>query len=410
MKQLLKFATPALGLLAIQTPTFAEPVRVLVTIENLAPANGTSQTPHWVGFHDGARFDIYNGGTPANSLPVPNDPNNSVERLAEDGNAEPLSATFADVIAEGVDGVIPGPNGAIGPGDFAHAAFILDSDDPNNRYFSYASMVLPSNDFWYANGNPLAHPVFDDTGNFVAKSFFVTRDAILDAGTEVNSEIPAETAFFGQQAPNTGTDEGGVIRDFDPNDPETYFMRPGSGGILDDARFAMADFLSDGYPLVKISFGIAPVIADNARYTSRLSGRNEVPAVDSDHVGLARYRYDGEAGTLKFNHLLSLKPKRIQAMHLHLGKSGENGPVVASLLDAGATYAGRRGDRRQGRRNYRFARVNGELSPGDLVGPLAGKPLDALIKEIEQGNIYVNVHTKRFPAGELRGQLGSKKY
>ena len=27
--------------------------RVVVSIENVAPANGTFQTPFWVGFHDG---------------------------------------------------------------------------------------------------------------------------------------------------------------------------------------------------------------------------------------------------------------------------------------------------------------------------------------------------------------------
>ncbi|NJN47275.1 MAG: hypothetical protein HC808_13250, partial [Candidatus Competibacteraceae bacterium] len=29
----------------------AEPYRVMVSIENLAPDRGTFQTPHWVGFH-----------------------------------------------------------------------------------------------------------------------------------------------------------------------------------------------------------------------------------------------------------------------------------------------------------------------------------------------------------------------
>jgi hypothetical protein len=36
----------------------AENVTVTVTIEDLAPTNGTNQTPQWVGFHDGT-FDLY---------------------------------------------------------------------------------------------------------------------------------------------------------------------------------------------------------------------------------------------------------------------------------------------------------------------------------------------------------------
>jgi len=46
-----------------------------------------------------------------------------------------------------------------------------------------------------------------------------------------------------------------------------------------------------------------------------------------------------------------------------------------------------------------------ELKALDLVGPLAGQPLDALARAIEEGNVYVNIHTERNPSGELRGQL-----
>ena len=56
------------------------------------------------------------------------------------------------------------------------------------------------------------------------------------------------------------------------------------------------------------------------------------------------------------------------------------------------------------------------ITAGNLVGPLAGQPLSALVDAIEAGNAYVNVHTNDgvpptntgpgdFPAGEIRGQL-----
>jgi len=407
MKHLLTPIIPVIGMLA-SGGAMAEPVRLLVSIENLAPANGTAQTPHWVGFHDGERFDIYNGGTPADFLPVPNDPARSVERLAEDGNTDPISATFREVIPEGVDGVIAGPNGPIAPGETAVAIFEVDSTDINNRYFSYGSMLLPSNDFWYANGNPKAHQIFDESGAFVANNFIVTRDDLLDAGTELNTEIPAETAFFGQSQPNTGVNEGGVIRDFDANDPETFFQRPGSGGILDDPRFAMGDFTVDGYPLVKISFGVAPIVDIEANYYTRLKGDAEVPPIDSNAVGIARYKLRDGGESLTFDHLMTLRRKQIQAMHLHLGSEGENGPVVATLFMTG-DHGHRRSNGRYQRNRRGFAHISGSLSNGDLQGPLNGQPLDALVKEINAGNIYVNVHTRRFPSGELRGQLATQK-
>ena len=60
----------------------------LYTIEieviNVAPENGTSLTPVWVGFHDGS-FDTFSPDSPVSP---------QVERLVEDGNTEPLSEFF----------------------------------------------------------------------------------------------------------------------------------------------------------------------------------------------------------------------------------------------------------------------------------------------------------------------------
>ena len=54
----------------------------------------------------------------------------------------------------GTDATIPGPNGPLAPGEITSTSFELGSTDPANAYFSHVSMLLPSNDFRYANGNP----------------------------------------------------------------------------------------------------------------------------------------------------------------------------------------------------------------------------------------------------------------
>lgn len=207
---------------------------VQVSVENLAPANGNYLTPVWVGFHDGD-FDTFTPGEAASA---------SLERLAEDGNAAPLSEDFAASESGTVDGTVPGPNGPIAPGETAEGKF--DVDGSSGRYLSFVSMVIPSNDAFIGNGNATAIPVFDAQGHFLEGDYFVSGDRVYDAGTEANDEIPANTAFFGQAAPDIGDEQGFVVH------AHPGFLPAGSGGILDDAMFANADFLAPGYHVARV--------------------------------------------------------------------------------------------------------------------------------------------------------------
>ncbi len=409
MKQKIIYAaiTAVLGLTG--GSALAEQTRITVTIENLAPTQGTNQTPHWVGFHDGS-FDIYNGGTPADSLPVPNDPLRSLERLAEDGNNGPISETFGQFISAGagsVDGTIAGPNGPIAPGDIATASFVVESTSSSSRFFSYASMILPSNDFFYANANPEAHPMFDENGNFVAEDFIVTNLEIRDAGTEVNDEIPANTAFFGQEVADSGVDENGVILLIGDDSGLVTFQPPEAGGILADENFSMADFTLNGYPLVKISFTAEPVQDDPeiqpeenfAPFLARagLSGDQEVPTPVSTNASGRSVVVASNRGVRFVNTFRNLDD--IQAAHFHLGAAGENGPIIANLINPNLDLTSPRVQRRLTRA------ITGLVRAEDLVGPLAGQPINVLADAIQAGNVYINIHTTANPSGELRGQL-----
>lgn len=81
------FVALAAGWIADRTARATEnSVNVMVTIENLAPDNGTYLTPLWVGFHDGS-FDSYDPDAAASA---------GLERIAEDGNPADLSQAFID--------------------------------------------------------------------------------------------------------------------------------------------------------------------------------------------------------------------------------------------------------------------------------------------------------------------------
>ena len=358
------------------------PTRVVVKIENQAPQQGTFQTPFWVGFHEGV-FDTYDGATPANNDPRPG--SIAMERLCEDGNTDPITQDFAD-LSLGIDATIAGlgANGAIAPGEAVSASFLLDPRNPDTRYFSYASMIIPSNDFCISNGNPQAHPIFDEDGNFIAQNFFVTGEETLDAGTEVNDELPENTAFFGQQAGNTGVDENGLIGDVGDLPDFVGFLpadaRSAPPTILGTPQFAMSDFTLRGYSFVKISFAAATAIVEDLAFETDMSGDNEVPPVDTPAFGQGVYKLVDEGTRFIFAHVFG-NLENLVAAHLHLAPEGQNGPIVASLMPPATPGGGP------------IDKVDGELTAQDLVGPLQGQPLDALIAAIQAGNVYVNFHT-----------------
>jgi hypothetical protein len=52
--------------------------------------------------------------------------------------------------------------------------------------------------------------------------------------------------------------------------------------------------------------------------------------------------------------------------------------------------------------------VGGTISNDMLEGPMAGKTVEAdLVKAIQSGQAYVNVHTAQNPDGAIRGQIAS---
>ena len=221
--------------------------RVTTTVTNPAPMGGTCMSPTWFGIHDGT-FDLYDRGQPASE---------PLERIAEDGTVAPLMEAFASASSTFVDGVVN--TGPLCPGETATVSTIVPVRKGMKYFFSYASMILPSNDAFVANGNPRAHEIFNANGDFIPAMILETGGDVLDAGTEVNDEIPANTAFFGQMSPDTGVEENGVVG------PHPGFLPPGSGGILDSDQFANADFTADGYEVLSIEVTATELVSRTAR-------------------------------------------------------------------------------------------------------------------------------------------------
>lgn len=265
--------------------------RVKVSITSNAPDEGIVLTPVWVGFHSG-NFDSYDGGLTAQP---------GLERIAEDGSTALLSQQFLDVNANGgytyvqtpdtvpssamrqdalvrtgdasdsarqdaTIGSTEGP-GPLQPGETVSQEFTL-STDGSNQYISYVSMVLPSNDFFVANGNPLAHslaPIFNGSTDEISFDIGLPG-TVNDAGTEVEDfdnvapPLGGLQAFFpnagfsgtdGQDGPDVGDVEGIAIANV-AGDPFADFLN-NNGLDLSALNFNDANLYPNGIATVTIT-------------------------------------------------------------------------------------------------------------------------------------------------------------
>lgn len=126
---------------------------------------------------------------------------------------------------------------------------------------------------------------------------------------------------------------------------------------------------------------------DNEQYFTNLFGSNEVPSVLSSGYGALWFDYDPIDSVLfvsgSYQGMSSEESGRIdEGVHLHVGLPGENGPIVIPLdpiADTDRPEAARIED------SYKLT-------------------LDQ-VTALRQGRMYANVHTKKFPMGEIRGQV-----
>ena len=173
----------------------AQSVTVNVTFENLSPAGGLYLTPVFTGFHDGG-FDLFDSGGSASA---------GLEDIAEIGQTGTLATAFGLAQPNGLSAT-SAPGGPFAPGSSLTVQFTLDPTD--HRYLAFATMVVPSNDTFLGNADPIE--LFDAGGNLMPLSLTLTGAQAWDAGTEVN-DVADGPAFVVGQVGTDGTTEGGTI-------------------------------------------------------------------------------------------------------------------------------------------------------------------------------------------------------
>lgn len=220
MKSILRLAPVACaaGVISLSGIS-AHATNVEITYENLSQEGGLWNTPLFLGFHNGA-FDTADLMVAASA---------SVELLAEEGDPGDLISDIGSVpgaetgVIFGDDAPGVGPGVLFNPG--SSNSLVINLDAANNRYLSFASMILPSNDAFIGNLNPTAYDLFNINGDFNdGFAIDIYGFDVWDAGTEENDGNGAPFSMIGvnstgMDVPSTPTVGGVVTRhlDLDPS-------------------------------------------------------------------------------------------------------------------------------------------------------------------------------------------------
>jgi hypothetical protein len=135
-----------------------------------------------------------------------------------------------------------------------------------------------------------------------------------------------------------------------------------------------------------------------------LEGFQEVPAVSTVASGRFRAVIDTKANTITWKLNYEGLEGAVQQSHVHFGQLSVNGGVsffLCSNLGNGpvGTQACPEGP----------AELTGVITPDLVIGP-AGTGIEAgamaeIVAAIKNGTAYANVHSAKWPGGEIRGQL-----
>lgn len=139
-------------------------------------------------------------------------------------------------------------------------------------------------------------------------------------------------------------------------------------------------------------------------YSASLAGDAEIPKVNTDATGEALLESNAQAAALgdsaatassgsDISYKIDVQNiEEISSAHIHMGRSDENGPIIASIFKPQTPTGKINGEL-----------VNGTLSAENLEGPLVGKQISELLDLFDRGEAYVNIHTAANPDGEIRG-------
>lgn len=137
-----------------------------------------------------------------------------------------------------------------------------------------------------------------------------------------------------------------------------------------------------------------------------MSGYNEVPPASSVATGSLRAKIDDDAQKIDYTLTYANLEGDATQSHIHFGQEHVAGGIVVWLCGS-ASNPGPAGTpscpARAG--TVTGTIVPGSVAPNGQVQGIAPGEFGELVRAIRAGAAYANVHSTKFPAGEIRAQL-----
>jgi len=142
----------------------------------------------------------------------------------------------------------------------------------------------------------------------------------------------------------------------------------------------------------------APANAATENFSATLLGDNEVPPINS--AGTAAFHMENANGVITFTMTFSGLSSNPVVSHLHFAPTKVAGGVMIFLCGGGNQSPCPAGTSGTFTGTITSANVTGPTAQGIDVGDLT-----AALEAVDEGNSYANIHTTKFPGGEIRGQV-----
>ena len=151
----------------------------------------------------------------------------------------------------------------------------------------------------------------------------------------------------------------------------------------------------------------AVALVQNKKIREFLSGFSEVPAVSTEAEGEFQARISADESQIDYELSYSDLEGSVTQAHIHFGQKDVNGGISVWLCgNPSATVTPPTGTPAC---PPSPATVTGSLTAANVVGPtsqgIAAGEFAELIRAIRAGKTYANVHSTKFPGGEIRSQI-----